>query len=46
MPDGSQLENLLLYLQETWLETWELRQWSIYWMPVRTNNDVQGWHDK
>ncbi|XP_056000778.1 uncharacterized protein LOC130048270 [Ostrea edulis] len=40
------LRELFQYVQDTWLDSdvWGIRQWSVFWLTVRTNNDVEGWH--
>lgn len=43
---SERLEELCSYIKVTWLDTWKPQQWSIYGMPIRTNNDVEGWHHK
>ena len=42
----SQLKELTAYVQQKWTEstTWPPSSWSIFHRPVRTNNDVEGWH--
>jgi len=34
------------YVQRTWLDStmWPPSSWSAFRQPVRTNNDVEGWH--
>lgn len=41
-----QFNELLLYVQQNWIENvfWVPKCWSVYKQPVRTNNDVEGWH--
>ena len=36
----------LEYVQRTWLDStvWPPSAWSAFKQPVRTNNDVEGWH--
>ena len=40
------LQPLVDYIRETWIEcdVWSPETWSVYRQPVRTNNDVEGWH--
>ncbi|KAK3086339.1 hypothetical protein FSP39_017052 [Pinctada imbricata] len=40
------LKDLMTYLENTWLSSsvWSVRQWSVFRLPVRTNNDTEGWH--
>jgi hypothetical protein len=37
---------LLRYVDETWMmtDTFPIKSWSVFFEPVRTNNDVEGWH--
>lgn len=41
------LTEFVNYIKNTWIKgtTWPPATWSIYGMPVRTNNDVEGWHN-
>jgi hypothetical protein len=34
------------YFEENWLKNtlWEPKCWSVFNQPIRTNNDVEGWH--
>ena len=43
---NSQLARLLEYVSGMWVEStvWPSSTWSVFWQPVRTNNDVEGWH--
>jgi hypothetical protein len=40
------LERLTDYVSRTWVSShlWPPLAWSTYRLPVRTNNDVEGWH--
>ncbi|XP_064647066.1 uncharacterized protein LOC135499935 [Lineus longissimus] len=40
------LQEFTDYVRRTWIanELWSPRTWSIFMEPVRTNNDVEGWH--
>lgn len=40
------LNPLLAYVEKHWLQSpfWTIREWCMYGQPVRTNNDVEGWH--
>ncbi|KAK3719185.1 hypothetical protein QZH41_020418 [Actinostola sp. cb2023] len=42
------LRQLMDYINKTWVETttWPPSTWSVYGMSVRTNNDVEGWHNR
>ena len=35
------------YVSETWIQstTWPASSWSVYMMAIRTNNDIEGWHN-
>lgn len=37
---------LVQYVRDTWIQSskWSPDTWSVYNQPVRTNNDVEGWH--
>ena len=41
------LRNLMAYIHDTWLtdNVWPPSCWSVYMKAVRTNNDVEGWHN-
>ena len=43
---NSQLMRHLEYVRVTWVEStvWPPSTWSVFRQPVRTNNDVEGWH--
>jgi len=36
----------LEYMERNWINsnTWPPSAWSVFHLPVRTNNDVEGWH--
>ena len=36
------------FVNETWInsETWSPERWSVYMKSVRSNNDVEGWHQR
>ena len=38
---------LLRYVSETWINgsTWPPSSWSVFKQAVRTNNDIEGWHN-
>ena len=46
--DSPQLSQLTRYMRETWFQSsvWSLELLSVYKQPVRTNNDVEGWHQQ
>lgn len=41
------LKELVEYIQANWVysTTFPPENWSVYGQPVRTNNDVEGWHN-
>lgn len=41
------LRNLTEYIQEQWIDStiFSPKDWSVYKQPVRTNNDIEGWHN-
>ncbi len=40
------LEALMEYMDSTWMSSsvWPVKSWSVFMLPTRTNNDVEGWH--
>ena len=40
------LRRLMSYIKSTWItsSTFPVNTWSVFGQPVRTNNDVEGWH--
>jgi len=40
------LVELTNYIATTWMDStiWPVSSWSVYNHPIRTNNDVEGWH--
>lgn len=44
----TQLQELVAYINNTWITTnlWPPAAWSVYGQPIRTNNDVEGWHHR
>ena len=43
-----QISQLLQYISSTWLHSsvWPTQSWSVYMRSTRTNNDVEGWHNR
>ena len=43
-----QLLDLLQYIQATWITSnvWSPPAWSVFGQSVRTNNDVEGYHNR
>ena len=41
------LKQFVNYASETWISsnTWPPSSWSVYMMAIRSNNDVEGWHN-
>ncbi|KAK3729886.1 hypothetical protein QZH41_005332 [Actinostola sp. cb2023] len=41
------LRNVVNYVTDTWIEgnTWPPSAWSVYGRSIRTNNDLEGWHN-
>lgn len=40
------LEDLVNYVETTWINgTYSLECWSIYGQPIRTNNELEGYHN-
>ena len=41
------LQELAEYIEKTWITstTWPPASWSVYLRAIRTNNDVEGWHN-
>jgi len=42
----ARLNDLTSYVRETWMASsiWSPGEWTAFMEPVRTNNDVEGWH--
>ena len=40
------LWELVKYVADTWVTStmWPPSCWSVYMLPIRTNNDIEGWH--
>ena len=40
------LRELVKYIADTWVTStmWPPSCWSVYMLPIRTNNDIEGWH--
>ncbi|XP_041367327.1 uncharacterized protein LOC121381957 [Gigantopelta aegis] len=40
------VENVLAYMKRTWFRSsvWKVENWSIFGLPIRTNNNTEGWH--
>jgi hypothetical protein len=43
-----QLQSVMNYIQDTWFDStvWPITAWSVFGKSVRTNNDVEGWHNR
>lgn len=50
LPDDvdDRLLTLVAYVNDTWITSglWPTSSWSAYKSSVRTNNDVEGWHNR
>ena len=46
-PDG-RLKDICTYIHDTWISSniWPPSSWSVFQQNIRTNNDVEGWHNK
>ena len=44
--DDKRLAALMEYVRVTWLDNtvWSVGNWCVFMQPIRTNNDVEGWH--
>jgi hypothetical protein len=44
--EDDRLSQLYDYIHQTWMSStvWAVSEWSVFMQPVRTNNDVEGWH--
>ncbi|XP_035663387.1 uncharacterized protein LOC118407075 [Branchiostoma floridae] len=42
------LLELMEYMEREWLgnSVWSIDEWSVYYQPVRTNNDLEGYHTR
>jgi hypothetical protein len=42
------LKSLVEYMRKTWITStvWPPSAWSVYGLSIRTNNDVEGWHNR
>ena len=42
-----QLKSLIQYVRRQWIESqvFTPRNWCVYKQPIRTNNDLEGWHN-
>ena len=43
-----QLQSVMDYIQGTWLNStvWPVTSWSVFGRSIRTNNDIEGWHNR
>ncbi|XP_069102162.1 uncharacterized protein [Argopecten irradians] len=43
-----ELRDLVSYIDSQWIRSrvWSPTNWCVYRQPVRTNNDVEGWHHR
>ncbi|KAL3875495.1 hypothetical protein ACJMK2_033441 [Sinanodonta woodiana] len=42
------VQSFLRYVEDTWIhnDIWTVDSWSVYGRSIRTNNDVEGWHNR
>ena len=43
------IDKLMKYFEDTWIKpnkSWTIKNWSVFGMRIRTNNDLEGWHNK
>ena len=42
------MQSLIDHMRDTWVETstFKPESWSVFGLPFRTNNDVEGWHHR
>ena len=42
------LKKLMDYVNRVWIKStvWTPNSWSVYFQSVRTNNDIEGWHNR
>jgi hypothetical protein len=42
------LQQLFKYVEDNWIQTtlWPPESWSVFQSAIRTNNDVEGWHQR
>ena len=47
-PKDGKLMQLVGYINRQWMEntTFPVSSWSAFMRPIRTNNDIEGWHNK
>ncbi|KRY12864.1 hypothetical protein T12_11089 [Trichinella patagoniensis] len=43
---SGQVEALFQYFQQEWLPAAKIPLWTVYGVPVRTNNHLEGWHSR
>ncbi|XP_068242208.1 uncharacterized protein [Palaemon carinicauda] len=43
-----QLQTIMQYMSRTWIHNylWPTSSWSIFYQSIRTNNDIEGWHNR
>lgn len=43
----SQLQQLVSYIRKQWIDNtlFTPQDWCVYGQPIRTNNDIEGWHN-
>ena len=45
---GDRMRQVITYMDSQWMQnsTFPVTAWSVYQRPFRTNNDVEGWHNR
>lgn len=46
--NNDQLDSLMDYVWRQWIRnpTFPIKNWSVFMLSVRTNNDLEGWHNR
>lgn len=46
--NNDQLDSLMEYVWRQWIRntTFPVKNWSVFMLSVRTNNDLEGWHNR
>ncbi|KAL5015438.1 hypothetical protein ScPMuIL_009708 [Solemya velum] len=45
---NDRIKDVMTYIKETWITStvWTIPSWSVFGQHIRTNNDVEGWHNR
>lgn len=46
LSEDGRFQTLMEYVESTWLNKWEPADWSQFYHVIRTNNAVEGWHNR